>query len=292
MAGFPRRRNSFAAKGRSVAARPLRPFCIHEPSTQSSPSWTCNPHLDRFRQALRRAGSGAVAPRSLRQPAAGAGTDARALAAASSCSPTATNWRKLAARPGRIRGDGEEHVRARDGRDGAGGTDHASPRVREGGEEGPLRHRAAGRERLAQHHRGNPRRRGRRGGRAVRRRPRAHVHALRGAGRLEDRDARPQPGGKGRHQGNHFPRSAARTFTRSCATRAACIASSACPRPRRRAASTPRPRRSPCCRRRRKSMWSSARTTSRSASAARAVRAGRGSTRPTPPCRSRTSRAG
>ena len=172
----------------------------------------------------------------------------------------------------------------------AGGTGHAAPGLREGGADDPLRHRAAGRKRFAQYHRGNSRRRGRRRSGAFCRRTGAHVHALRRAGRLEDRDARSEPVGQGRREGNHFPDQRAPTFSRSCATKAASIASSACPRPRRRAASIPPPRRSPCCPRRRKSTSSSSRRTSTSASAAPAVRAGRGSTRPTRPCRSRTSR--
>jgi peptide chain release factor 1 len=52
------------------------------------------------------------------------------------------------------------------------------------------------------------------------------------------------------------------------------------------------PRRWPCCPRRRRSTWSSGPMSSRSASAARAVRAARGSTRPIRRCRSPTCRRG
>ena len=59
-------------------------------------------------------------------------------------------------------------------------------------------------------------------------------------------------------------------------TRAACTACSACPRPRRRAASTPRPPPSPCCPRPRKSTSRSTRTTCASTSSAPAARGGQG----------------
>ena len=87
-------------------------------------------------------------------------------------------------------------------------------------------------------------------------------------------------------------RSRATAPTACSSTRAAPTASSACPRPSPRAASTPRPRPWPCCRRPRRSTCRSTRTTSRSTSTARRARAASPSTPPTPRCASPTSRPG
>ncbi len=69
-------------------------------------------------------------------------------------------------------------------------------------------------------------------------------------------------------------------------------ASSGCPRPSPRAASTPRPRRSRCCRRPRTSRSRSTPTICRSTSTAPRARAASRSTRPTPRCGSPTCRPG
>ena len=88
-----------------------------------------------------------------------------------------------------------------------------------------------------------------------RRRPAPHVHALRGKPRPEDRADGFQPVGVGRVEGSGVSACRASRCSGGCVTRAACTASSACPRPRRRGAST-RPRRPwPCCPRRRRSNW-------------------------------------
>ena len=83
-----------------------------------------------------------------------------------------------------------------------------------------------------QRHHGNPRRHRRRRGGPVRRRPLRHVHALRPRPRLEGRGHLLQPRRAGRLQGNHLQRHRRRRLSSTCATRAAAIASSACPRPR------------------------------------------------------------
>ena len=72
----------------------------------------------------------------------------------------------------------------------------------------------------------------------------------------------------------------ARRVSRGSSSRAASTASSACPRPRRRGASTPPPRPSRSCRTPRRSISSSTRPTSRSTPCARAAPAASTSTRP------------
>ena len=99
--------------------------------------------------------------------------------------------------------------------------------------------------RRARRDHGDQGRRGRRRERAVRGRPAAHVPAVRGVQGLEDRAARAQrvrprrlQGRPGRDQGSSTdPR---RASGRTSSTRAACTACSACRRPSRRDASTPR----------------------------------------------------
>ena len=106
----------------------------------------------------------------------------------------------------------------------------------------------AGRPRrgLRPSHRGNPGGHRRRRGRPVCGRSLQHVHPLRPRPGLEGRGDLLQPRRAGRLQGNHLRRRRRRSL-RICATRAAAIASSACPRPKRRAASTPRPPPSRSC---------------------------------------------
>ena len=94
----------------------------------------------------------------------------------------------------------------------------------------------------------DPGRHRRRGGRALRGRPVPHVRALRRAPPLEDGGAhRPTRPGIGGLQGGHLRGPRRRRLQPRSSSRAACTACSACRRPRRRAASTPRPRRWPCC---------------------------------------------
>ena len=109
----------------------------------------------------------------------------------------------------------------------------------------------------------DPPRHRRGGGRAVRRRPLPDARPLRRAARLQARADRASATATTRS------RSRARAPTASSSTRAARTACSACRRPSRRGASTPRPPRSPCCRRPRTWTCRSTRTTSRSTSTAR-----------------------
>ena len=90
-------------------------------------------------------------------------------------------------------------------------------------------------------HRGDPRRHRRRRGRAVRPRPLRNVQALRRGQALEGGSARHVADRVGRLQGDHFGPRRRRGLSAGCNSRAAAIASSACPKPRPRAASTPRP---------------------------------------------------
>ena len=107
----------------------------------------------------------------------------------------------------------------------------------------------------------NPRRHRRRGGGAVRRRSLPHVQRYADTQRLEGRDPLGERLRDRRLQGNHRLRSPARASTRTSSSSAACTACSACRRPRRRAASTPRPRRWRCCPRRKRSTSRSTRRT-------------------------------
>ena len=98
---------------------------------------------------------------------------------------------------------------------------------------------------------------------------------------------------RGRAASRRSPsRSRARAPTRSSSSRAGPTACSGCPRPSRRAGSTPRPRRSRCCPRPRRSRSRSTRTTCRSTSTAPPGPAGSRSTRPTRRCGSPTNRPG
>ena len=143
--------------------------------------------------------------------------------------------------------------------------------------------RARSRRRQGRHRRG-PGRRRRRGGRAVGGRRLPDADQVRRAPRLQGAAA-----GDRRRQ-VHLRRSTATAPTRSSSTRAARTACSACRSPSRRAVSTPRRRRSPCCPRPRTSTSRSIPTTCRSTSTARRARAGSRSTPPTRRCASRTSR--
>ena len=116
---------------------------------------------------------------------------------------------------------------------------------RDAGEAAAPAHPARPRRRPRRDH-GDQGRRGRRRERAVRGRPAAHVPAVRGIPRVEDRAAGTQrirpgrlQGRPGRDQGLLDRPRAGRLGARS-STRAACTACSGCRRPSRRAASTPR----------------------------------------------------
>ena len=108
--------------------------------------------------------------------------------------------------------------------------------------------RARPERRSRRHHRAAGRR-GRRRGRAVHRRHLPHAHRVRRAARLQGRAA-DRPRRATRAASARPPsRSRATAPSRSSNGSRACTACSASRRPRRRGASTPRPRRSRCCRR-------------------------------------------
>ena len=150
----------------------------------------------------------------------------------------------------------------------------------------------AGSQRRQERARRDPRRRRRRRGRPVRRRPLLDADPLRGGLRLSDRGPLPEPCRGRRLQGRDVRRSRATAPTRCSNSRAAPTGSSAFRRPSPRAASTPRRRPSPSCRKRRRSMSRSIPTISRWTSTAPRARAGSRSTRPIRPSGSPTSRAG
>ena len=107
---------------------------------------------------------------------------------------------------------------------------------------------AEGRGRREQRHSRSARRHRRRRGGAVRRRSLPHVSALRRTERLDAsrscRRAKARPAATRRSS----PRSPAAACSRGSNSNPACIACSACRTPKRRGASTPRPRPSRCCR--------------------------------------------
>ena len=100
---------------------------------------------------------------------------------------------------------------------------------------------------LEERHRGDPRRHGRRRGGDLRRRPAAHVHQIHRVERLALRNHLLVGRRRRRLQGGGAEGHRDRTSTGRSNTSRACTACSACPRPRRRAACTPRPHRWPCC---------------------------------------------
>ena len=117
----------------------------------------------------------------------------------------------------------------------------------------PARDGGARPERREERDRRDPGRHRRRRGGALRRRPLQDADPLRRGARLQDR-GRSRSRRQGSAASRRSPlRSRAMARTRSSSTRAGPTASSACRRPSRRAASTPRPRRWPSCRRRRTS---------------------------------------
>ena len=165
--------------------------------------------------------------------------------------------------------------RFRTGADGEGGNRPAGSGGEAARAGSSARAPAARPDGFAQHDHRNSRRRRRPGVRAVRRRPLPDVHPLRrrrAAGRSRTWiPARPTSAASRKS----FSKSPARTSTSGSSTRAACTASSACRRPRRRAASTPAPAPWPCCRRPRKWTSRSSPRISRSTSAAPPARAAR-----------------
>ena len=140
-------------------------------------------------------------------------------------------------------------------------------------------------------HRRDPRRHRRRGGGALRRRSVPDVHPLRRAPGLEARDHVAERGRAGRRS-----RKSIVSIERQGRLQPPEVRERRAPRAARaghrgaRAASTPRPRPSPCCRR---PTRSTSRSTTRICASTRSARAGpaaRASTPPTPRCASRTSR--
>jgi peptide chain release factor 1 len=138
----------------------------------------------------------------------------------------------------------------------------------------PVRPGAAGPDGFAQHHHRNPRRRGRLGIRAVRRRSLPDVLPLRRSARLEGRDAGFQPVRPGRLQGNRFQITGADVYKRlkyeSGVHRVQRV-----PATEAQGASTPAPAPSRCCPRPRKWTSKSSPTKSKSTSAAPPARAAR-----------------
>ena len=142
--------------------------------------------------------------------------------------------------------------RSRHARHGGGRARNACRPQPRAGAADPRGAVAQGRHGRPQRRAGNPRRYRRRRGRVVRRRPVPDVRALRQPAGLEDRGDLRQRRHHGRLQGNHRRGEGPRRL-RQIEVRIGCTACSACPIPRRRAAFTPRRRRSPCCRKSRRS---------------------------------------